>query len=149
MKHRTATVDDLPQIIALLANDKLGQTREKASSVIEPSYMKAFQAIDADPNQYLMVVLLEDNIVGTCHLTMMPSLTFAGSMRLNIEAVRVDAQHRGKEIGMWMIDRAIEYARENDVKIIQLSTNKIRSDAKRFYEKVGFEATHEGMKLYI
>lgn len=149
MKHRKATIDDLTQIITLLANDELGQTREKESGVIAPSYIEAFKKIDADPNQYLMVVTLEDILVGTCHLTLMPSLTFSGSLRLNIEAVRVDEKHRGKKVGEWMLRRAIDYAKENDVKIIQLATNNARIDAKRFYEKLGFESTHQGMKLYL
>jgi ribosomal protein S18 acetylase RimI-like enzyme len=96
-----------------------------------------------------MVVENGDEIIGTCHLTIMPSLTFIGSTRMQIEAVRVAGKYRGQKIGSWMFDQAISYAKENDVSITQLTTNKKRPKAKRFYEKLGFEASHEGMKLYL
>lgn len=96
-----------------------------------------------------MVVESGDEIIGTCHLTIMPSLTFIGSTHMQIEAVRVARKYRGQKIGSWMFDQAISYAKEHDVSIIQLTTNKKRPQAKHFYEKLGFESSHEGMKLYL
>ena len=149
LTHRKATLNDLPHIIELLLEDELGQTRESKSAELDENYIKAFHKIDSYPNQYLMVVENGDEIIGTCHLTIMPSLTFIGSTRMQIEAVRVADKYRGQKIGSWMFDQAISYAKEHDVSIIQLTTNKKRPKAKHFYEKLGFEASHEGMKLYL
>ncbi|MBN8512598.1 MAG: GNAT family N-acetyltransferase [Rickettsiales bacterium] len=149
LTHRKAKITDLPGIIELLLEDELGQTRESKSIHLDENYIQAFHKIDSDSNQYLMVACDGDKIVGTCHLTIMPSLTFIGSTRLQIEAVRVALQHRGEKIGHGMFDQAISYAKEHDVSIIQLTTNKKRSRAKNFYEKLGFKASHEGMKLYL
>lgn len=88
-------------------------------------------------------------IIGACHLTIMPSLTFIGSTRMQIEAVRVIQKYRGQKIGEWMMQEAIEYGKSKGASIIQLTTNKQRTSAKHFYEKLSFEATHEGMKLYL
>ena len=97
----------------------------------------------------MLVVELNSKIVGTCHLTIIPSLTFLGSTRMQIEAVRVSENYRGQKIGQWMIKSAIDYGKSKGASIIQLTTNKKRIDAKRFYEHFGFETTHEGMKLYL
>jgi ribosomal protein S18 acetylase RimI-like enzyme len=147
--QRKAGVNDLKSIVALLIEDELGSTRDHLSEELDPKYLNAFKLIDKDPNQYLMVVENANEIIATCHLTIMPSLTFTGSTRMQIEAVRVSEKLRGQKIGEWMIERAVEYARGNNVGIIQLSTNKKRPRAKHFYEKLGFEASHEGMKLYL
>ncbi len=149
LTHRKARIADLPHLIELLLEDELGQTREAKSAMVHENYIKAFHKIDSDPNQYLMVVEKGDEIIGTCHLTIMPSLTFIGSTRMQIEAVRVANKYRGQKIGSWMFDQVISYAKEYDVSIIQLTTNKKRPQAKHFYEKLGFEASHEGMKLYL
>ena len=149
LQHRKASLNDLKYIITLLLEDELGKTREQVSDIGDPRYQEAFLKIDKDPNQYLMVVELENEIVGTCHLTLMPSLTFIGSTRMQIEAVRVSVSHRGQKIGEWMINASIEYARLHGAHIIQLTTNKKRTRAKQFYERLGFEASHEGMKLYL
>ncbi len=146
---RKATQGDLQDIIGLLADDELGKGRENASEGILPSYQSAFESIDADPNQYLMVVEEKGVVVGTCHLTLMPSMTLQGKLRMNIEAVRVKASHRSQGLGAWMIHQALQLGRDKGCKVIQLTTNKKRTDAKRFYEKLGFQATHEGMKLYL
>jgi N-acetylglutamate synthase-like GNAT family acetyltransferase len=149
LTHRKTRIADLPHLVELLLEDELGQTRESRSAVVHENYIKAFHKIDSDPNQYLMVVENGDEIIGTCHLTIMPSLTFIGSTRMQIEAVRVAGKYRGQKIGSWMFDQAISYAKEHDASIIQLTTNKKRPKAKHFYEKLGFEASHEGMKLYL
>jgi N-acetylglutamate synthase-like GNAT family acetyltransferase len=149
LTHRKARVADLPRLIELLLEDELGASRESKSAESDKNYTKAFHKIDSDSNQYLMVVENGDEIIGTCHLTIMPSLTFIGSTRMQIEAVRVAGKYRGQKIGSWMFDQAISCAKEHDVSIIQLTTNKKRPKAKHFYEKLGFESSHEGMKLYL
>ena len=149
LRHRKATINDLPTIINMLLDDELGQKREATDGQLDDRYIHAFHCIDTDPNQYLMVVTSSDEIVGTCHLTLMPSLTFLGSTRLQIEAVRISASHRGQKIGEWMINEAFDFAKVNGACIIQLTTNKQRTRAVKFYERLGFEATHEGMKYYI
>jgi N-acetylglutamate synthase-like GNAT family acetyltransferase len=149
LKHRKATIEDLGKIVELLLEDELGQTREHLDIELDQLYIDAFHKIDTDPNQYLLVVILGSKIVGTCHLTTMPSLTFKGSTRMQIEAVRVSEELRGQKIGHWMMNVAIDYAKSKDASIVQLTTNKKRPKAKNFYEKLGFDATHEGMKLYL
>ncbi len=149
LTYHKATFKDLKAIIDLLLEDELGKTRENASQNLDQKYINAFNQINTDLNQYLMIVKYKDEIVSTCHLTLMPSLTFTGATRLQIEAVRVAQKYRGKKIGEWMIEKAIDYGRSNSASIIQLTTNKKRTRAKEFYEKLGFEASHFGMKLYI
>jgi ribosomal protein S18 acetylase RimI-like enzyme len=136
-------------IVALLVEDELGASRENLAEELDAAYIDAFNKIYIDPNQYLMVVEKGHEIVGTCHLTMMPSLTFKGSTRMQIEAVRVADKYRGQKIGEWMIKEALEYGKLRGAKLIQLTTNKKRDRAKKFYETLGFEATHEGMKLSL
>jgi N-acetylglutamate synthase-like GNAT family acetyltransferase len=117
LTHRKAKLDDLPRFIELLLEDELGQVRESKSPELDENYIKAFHK--------LMVVENSDEIIGTLHLTIMPSLTFIGSTRMQIEAVRVAGKYRGH----WMFDQAISYAKEHDVSIIQLTTNKKRPKA--------------------
>lgn len=149
LTHRKAAINDLRAIINLLLEDELGQTRESKNFDLDQRYIDAFHRIESDFNQYLMVVENGGEIVGTCHLTLMPSLTFTGQTRMQIEAVRVVQKYRGQKIGGWMMQEAIKYAKSKDALIIQLTTNKKRASAKAFYEKLGFEATHEGMKMYL
>lgn len=148
LQHK-AKFEDLPSIIDLLLNDDLGQHREVQGEKLDQRYIDAFHRIDTDPNQYLMVVTNAKKIVGTCHLTIMPSLTLVGSTRLQIEAVRVAEAYRGQKIGEWMMNAALGFAKANGATILQLTTNKQRLRAKQFYERWGFKATHEGMKYYI
>ncbi|MCX7091561.1 MAG: GNAT family N-acetyltransferase [Legionellales bacterium] len=149
LTHRKATIHDLQALVHLLIEDELGKTREQINESLDQRYFDAFHRIDADPNQYLMVVCQVDDIIGTCHLTIMPSLTYTGSTRMQIEAVRVSTKHRGQKIGEWMMQAAFEFAKSHQVAMIQLTTNKQRSRAKQFYERLGFKASHEGMKLHI
>ena len=149
LTYRKADENDVQTIVSLLLQDELGKMREVRSEKLDQRYIKAFKKINNDPNQYLMVAELEDKIVGTCHLTIMPSLTFIGTTRIQIEAVRIHKLYRGQKIGEWMIKEAINYGKSKDAAIIQLATNKQRQDALKFYKKLGFEATHEGMKLYL
>ncbi len=147
LKYRQATEQDLSKIIDLLDNDTLGQKRENLEQF--SCYVKAFQQIEADPQQYLMIVEWEENIVGTCHLTFMPSLTFQGTMRLQIEAVRVDPNFRGQKVGHWMIKKAIEYGASRGALIVQLMADNQREQAHKFYQSLGFKASHQGFKYYI
>jgi ribosomal protein S18 acetylase RimI-like enzyme len=138
--------------------DELGQTREVLRQRLDQCYINAFNNIDIDPNQYLMVVEQYDEIeeghqpkkiIASCHLTIMPSVTFIGSTRMQIEAVRVSGKYRGQNVGTWMMNAAIEYGKAKGASLFQLTTNKQRPRAKRFYEMLGFQSTHEGMKLYL
>jgi len=149
LTYRKAVINDLNAIVNLLLEDELGQTRESKKPELNQNYVDAFHRIDGDLNQYLMVVEGGGEIVATCHLTIMPSLTFTGATRMQIEAVRVAEKYRGQKIGEWMMDAAIAYAKSKGATILQLTTNKKRPRAKTFYKKIGFEASHEGMKLYL
>jgi N-acetylglutamate synthase-like GNAT family acetyltransferase len=144
---RKAKLDDLQDVISLLLDDDLGKNRESEDDV-EP-YLEAFKLIDRDPNQMLVVMCKDKNVIGTCHLTLMLSLTFQGGLRLNIEAVRIDSAFRHEGHGDKMISWAIAFGKERGASIVQLATNKKRVKAKSFYEKLGFVASHEGMKLYL
>lgn len=149
LTFRQAKSEDLKAIVWLLGQDELGESREILAPAVDERYLTAFHEINQDGNQYLMVTELKNEIVGTCHLTLMPSLTFSGSKRLQIEAVRVHPDVRGQNIGKQMIEHALAYGKSRGVTIVQLTTNKHRQDALRFYEKLGFQATHAGMKLYL
>lgn len=149
LTQRKANINDLKTIIELLLEDDLGKTREHLDLSTNSPYLKAFHLIDQDPNQYLMVVENEEEIVATCHLTIMPSLTFTGSTRMQIEAVRTKEKYRGQKIGQWMMDAAVDYAKSRGASILQLTTNKKRPRAKKFYDHNGFESSHEGMKKYL
>lgn len=146
---RVATADDLPHIVALLRDDILGSTRETADGPLAQTYIDAFAAIDADPNNEVLVAFIDGRLVATLQLTYTPSLSFQGSWRATVESVRTASDLRGRGIGGALMAHAIERARARHCGIVQLSTNKTRTDARRFYERLGFTATHEGMKLML
>jgi len=147
---RRATRDDLPAIVELLANDPLGRTREavRQTEGLVP-YEAAFAAIDTDPAQLLLVATDGDEVVATMQLSFIPSLTRRGALRAQAEAVRVAASHRGRGLGDTMFQWAIEEARRRGCALVQLTTDKTRGDAYRFYERLGFTASHEGFKLQL
>lgn len=150
LTHRKATIEDISTIVHLyLENDELGQAGERLEQEIDQRYIDAFHRINDDPNQYLMVVESNSEIVGTCHLTLIPYLPLMGSTRVQIEAVRVAEKYRGKRIGDWMFNAAFTYAKSQGASLIQLTANKKRARAKKFYERLGFKASHEGMKLFL
>jgi GNAT superfamily N-acetyltransferase len=149
LTHRKASIDDLKTIVSLISDDKLGQTREEFNNKLDQNYIDAFYKINSDPNQYLMVLCNNKKVIGTCHGTLMSSLMFKGSMRMQIEAVRIDLEARGENLGAKMIEFALEWGKKHGATIFQLTTNKKRAGAIKFYEKLGFKATHEGMKLYL
>jgi ribosomal protein S18 acetylase RimI-like enzyme len=146
---RVATAEDLPQIVHLLADDFLGQEREVVTDPLPRSYTAAFDAIARDPNNEILVATRGDEIIAMLQLTYTPSLSYQGSWRATLESVRTAAHLRGRGIGGALVRNAVERARSRGCGIVQLSTNRKRADAKRFYERLGFKATHEGMKLLL
>jgi GNAT superfamily N-acetyltransferase len=141
---RRAVAEDVPAIVSMLADDPLGAARERPG---DPSYAEAFAEIDADPRQVLVVAVAGDEVVGTLQLTFIPGLSRLGSTRALIEAVRVRGDQRGGGLGGDLIRWAIETARARGAALVQLTTDASRADAHRFYERLGFSATHVGMKL--
>ncbi|MFS2090217.1 N-acetyltransferase family protein [Paenarthrobacter nicotinovorans] len=144
---RRARRGDLPRILALLADDQLGAVRESAD---DPApYERAFDAIDADPAHLLVVGELNGEVVATFQVSYIPGLSRKGSWRSQIEAVRVSGELRGQGVGALMSQWAIDQARERGCSLVQLTTDKSRVAAHRFYERLGFVASHEGMKLKL
>jgi ribosomal protein S18 acetylase RimI-like enzyme len=148
-RMRRARIDDLDTIVRLLANDPLGQHRECYGNPLPDAYLVAFKAIDTDPNQLLAVACSDQEVVGVLQLTFLPNLTYKGAWRAQIEGVRIAAHLRSQGIGRFMFAWAIEQARARDCRLVQLTTDKTRPDARRFYESLGFIASHEGMKLTL
>lgn len=146
---RRANRDDVPRIVELLADDPLGARRERFEHPLPESYVSAFEAIDADPNNELVVVCLDSAVVGVLQITFIPYLTYQGGWRALIEGVRIAADVRSEGIGARMFEWAIQRARERKCHLVQLTTDKARPDALRFYENLGFAASHEGMKLHL
>lgn len=146
---RLARKGDIGSIVRLLADDVLGREREDLSEPLPASYLDAFEAIEADPNQELIVAEANGIIVGTLQLTFLPHLTHRGSWRAQIEGVRVAGEQRGSGIGREMVSWAIARAHQRGCKLVQLTTDRQRPDALRFYEDLGFKATHHGLKLVL
>ena len=146
---RLATKDDLYDIVQMLSDDPLGALREKMATTLSDRYIKAFDAIQADPNQELTIVELAGEKVATFQLTFIQYLTYQGGLRAQIEAVRTKSAYRGQGIGTKMVDYAIKRAKEKGCHLLQLTSDKKRPEAIRFYESLGFAATHEGMKLKL
>lgn len=145
---RKAHSGDLPAIVALLADDPLGAAREIAAERPDRAYLDAFAAIDADSNQLLAVAIDDDDrVIGCLQLSFIPGLSRTGMWRGQIESVRIAANHRGSGLGAAMIEWAVEQARARGCGLVQLTSDKQRPDAIRFYEKLGFVASHEGLKL--
>lgn len=149
VSFRRAEAADIPAIIALLADDVLGQKREDASAPLNPRYMEAFRAIDADPHQLQAVAVLGDEIIGTLQLSFIPGLAHKGAWRGQVEGVRIAKAHRGSGLGQQMFAWAIEECRARGCGVVQLTTNKERPDAHRFYERLGFTGSHIGYKLNL
>jgi len=146
---REATRDDVTRIVAMLADDVLGAQREDYADPLPACYYDAFEAVDRDPNQELVVAEVDGRVVGTVQLTFLPGLSHRGAWRGQIEAVRVDASMRGAGLGARLLEWSIERARARGCRMVQLTSDKTRADAIRFYERLGFRATHEGMKLRL
>lgn len=150
LRIRPATVHDLPAIVAMLADDPLGSGRESALDPLPASYLAAFEAIARDPNNELVVAEDDGGLaVAVLQLTCTPHITHQGGWRATIEGVRVDGPHRRSGVGRQLFAWAIARARERGCHLVQLTTDKQRPEARRFYEALGFVATHEGMKLKL
>jgi GNAT superfamily N-acetyltransferase len=142
---RRATAEDIPAIVAMLADDPLGARRESPD---DPApYRAAFERLSRDPNQYLVVAVRDGRTVGTLQLTMVPGLSRRGATRSVIEAVRIHADERGNGLGTELIEWAVEESRRQGCALVQLTSDVTRIDAHRFYERLGFEASHIGFKL--
>ena len=146
---RNATAKDLSEIVRMLADDALGRERERYENPLPESYLKALESIDADENNELIVACLGEEIVGVQQITFTPYITHQGGWRATIEGVRTASTERGKGIGSKLIQYAIDRAKKRGCHIIQLTTDKKREEALRFYERLGFKATHEGMKMKL
>jgi GNAT superfamily N-acetyltransferase len=145
---RRAQRGDLPRLLELLADDVLGRNREGVGSD-DPAYSRAFDVIDRDPNQQLLVAELDGRVVGMLQVTYIPGLSRRGAWRANIEAVRVDSSVRGRGIGTWLMARALEHARKRGCRLAQLTSDKRRAEAHRFYSRLGFVESHIGYKLVL
>ena len=146
---RTATRDDLPVMIAMIADDQLGQARDDARLPLDQRYVDAFGAIERDPNQRLVMVEQAGAVIGCFQITFIPGISRRGAWRGQIESVRVARAKRGAGIGTAMFEWAIAECRRRGCKLVQLFPDKSRADAHRFYERLGFKPSHEGMKLAL
>ena len=144
---RRATSQDLAAIVQLLADDELGRRREDAGPPVNARYKEAFAAIEADGNQFLAVVEEGGSVIGCLQLSFIPGLSRLGAWRGQIESVRIASTRRGGGLGRIMFEWAIAQCRERRCALVQLTTDKARPDALRFYESLGFVASHEGLKL--
>jgi len=147
LAFRRARADDLGAIVALLADDPIGRTRESSAAERDSRYAEAFAAIEQDPNQLLAVAERDGMTVGVLQLSFIPGLTRSGMWRGQIEGVRVASAERGTGIGRAMIEWAIAQSRERGCGLVQLTSDKRRAGAHAFYEALGFQATHQGYKL--
>jgi len=150
LNFKKATEKDVPEIVAMIADDELGKTRENYKIPLPVDYLKAFEKINSDKNQELIVVEDENfEIIGTLQLSFIQYLTYQGGIRAQIEAVRIRKNKRGLGIGKKMFEWAIHRAKDRNAHLLQLTTDKKRSKAIKFYEDLGFKATHEGMKMHF
>lgn len=144
---RPATEADLPAIVAMLADDPLGATRESPEDLTP--YLAALARLTGDPHQHLVVAVRADHVVGTLQLTIVPGLSRKGATRSIIEGVRVHADERGSGLGTRFIEWAVEKSRAEECSLVQLTSDVTRTDAHRFYERLGFTASHVGFKLQL
>lgn len=147
---RRAEARDVPAIVGLLAADQLGATRDGIGCAGDlAAYQAAFEAIDRDPAHLLIVAQAGPDIAATMQLSFLPGLARRGALRAQIEAVRVHAAYRDRGLGAALFTWAINESRRRHCALVQLTTDKSRTSARRFYERLGFAATHEGMKLSL
>lgn len=146
---RFAKRGDVPAVVKLLSEDELGSQRERYEEPLPEAYYIAFEQIQRDTNHELIVAEADGQVIGTLHLMFLPSLSFQGSLRAQVESVRVAASQRGRGLGREMMKWTIERAKARGAYIVQLTTHKSRENAHRFYERLGFKGTHLGMKLSL
>ncbi|MFE9791011.1 GNAT family N-acetyltransferase [Streptomyces goshikiensis] len=144
---RPATEDDLPAIVAMLADDPLGATRESPDDLTP--YAAALKRLVEDPHQHVVVAVRGDRVVGTLQLTIVPGLSRKGATRSIIEGVRVHADERGSGLGTRFVEWAVDQSRRENCQLVQLTSDVTRTDAHRFYERLGFTASHVGFKLRL
>jgi len=150
MIFRLATRNDVCAIVEMIADDELGKTRENFKMPLPKSYYSAFENINADSNQELIVVEnKKSEIIGTLQLSFIQYLTYEGGIRAQIEAVRIRKDQRGTGLGTKMFEWAISRAKDKNTHVLQLTTDKKRPEALSFYKKLGFMDSHEGMKLHF
>ncbi len=147
LSFQKATKRDLPQLIALLQDDDLGNTRENISDLAP--YEKAFKAILEDPLHQILILKTHDEIIGCTQLSFLPNLTFKGGWRAQLEGVRIKSKFRGQGFGKQLIQEAIKRSKNFGCHLIQFTTNNSRPESILFYEKLGFKSTHVGMKFYL
>ncbi|QKW01419.1 GNAT family N-acetyltransferase [Streptomyces sp. NA02536] len=145
LEIRAAAADDLPAIVGMLADDPLGARRESPEDLAP--YLTALERLGVDPNQHLVVAVREGRVVGTLQLTIVPGLSRRGATRSIIEAVRIHGDERGSGLGSRLIEWAIDTSRREGCQLVQLTSDNTRTDAHRFYERLGFTASHVGFKL--
>ena len=149
-RFRSAQAGDLPAIVALLADDAIGQAREDAAAPLSPGYLAAFEAIAADPNHLLAVA--EDPagaVIGCLQLSFIPGLSYKGMWRGQIEDVRIAADRRGQGHGRRFLEWALEACRARGCGMAQLVMTKQREGSRRFYQSMGFVVSHDGLKLSL
>ena len=144
---RAATRGDVAAIVRLLADDALGAQRELVEDPVAPAYLRAFDEMADQPGNHLLVAVKDDEVIGCLQLTITSGLSRRGARRAQLEGVRVSSQHRGARVGEQLVLEAIERARAAGCSLVQLTSDVSRLDARRFYERLGFKATHIGMKL--
>jgi GNAT superfamily N-acetyltransferase len=144
---RPAARDDLPAIVALLAEDTIPVDREDASLPLDPRYIAAFEALDRDPNHLLVAAEHDGRIVGTLQLSFLPGMSFRGMLRGQIESVRIASDLRGHGFGAELMAWAVEQCRARGCRLVQLTSTSSRLAAHRFYERLGWQKTHTGFKL--
>ena len=149
LRFRLATRADVPSIVRMLADDDLGSQRERYGDPLPEGYYSAFELINRDPNHELIVAERNGEVIGTLHLMFLPSLSFQGGLRAQIESVRVDRRYQNEGFGSQMMKWTLERAKQRGAHVVQLTTHKSRLDAHRFYERLGFRGSHLGMKLNL
>jgi len=146
---RRARSEDLPAIVDMLSDDMLGKTREDPGRPLNEAYLRAFDAIETDPNNDLLIGEVDGTVMAMMQFTVLPSISFTGRPRAQIESVRVAEEMRGRGYGRQLFEWGIAEAKRRDCHLVQLATNAQRTDAKRFYEDLGFVPSHIGMKMAL
>jgi GNAT superfamily N-acetyltransferase len=147
LEIRAAVADDIPAIVGMLADDPLGAQRESPDDLTP--YLAALERLSSDPNQHLVVAVRVGRVVGTLQLTVIPGLSRKGATRSIIEGVRIHADERGSGLGTQLIEWAVAESRRQNCQLVQLTSDNTRTDAHRFYERLGFTASHVGFKLQL
>ncbi|MFF4885295.1 N-acetyltransferase family protein [Streptomyces nigra] len=147
LEIRPAVAEDVPAIVGMLADDPLGAQRESPDDLTP--YLAALERLQGDPHQHVVVAVREGRVVGTLQLTIVPGLSRRGATRSIIEGVRIHADERGSGLGTRLIEWAVDESRRQECHLVQLTSDKTRTDAHRFYERLGFTGSHTGFKLQL